>query len=445
MRKVLITACSLLGCLSLLVAQLGEDHATTRQTFRNSTGELETITSSSFDPNNLFFRDIGTNGRSCGTCHMASDAWSIAPTHIRSRFNSSAGQDPLFRTNDGSNCEGADVSSLHKAREAYSLLLNKGLIRVELALPADAEFSVLSVDDPYHCAPKPGSVSVYRRVLPATNLRFLSTVMWDGRESFTSNTLEQNLAHQVLDATLGHAQASVTPSESQIAEIVAFELATHTAQIRDRQAGNLNKSGAQGGPDNLSRQNFFIGINDPLGHNPTGAPFDPEAFTLFGNFGSGDEDSALACEDDRERACTRASIRRGEAIFNTRQFTIDNVAGLPRSIDSRHMHCLSRFAECWSSFSSRAAQPGTYRPVAPHAGPPAVYSLLRCDRRNGPNDGSRPRSHHGKMRRYRQIQGSHPARIGGSRALFPQRFSRRADGCDRVLQHALPDQPYAAR
>src|SRR6185437_11225951 len=66
-----------------------------------------------------------------------------------------------------------------------------GLIRIGLPMPAGAEFEVTSVDDPYKCNTNPatgltsktaGIVSIYRRPLPSTNLGFLSTVMWDGRE-----------------------------------------------------------------------------------------------------------------------------------------------------------------------------------------------------------------------------------------------------------------------
>jgi hypothetical protein len=34
------------------------------------------------------------------------------------------------------------------------------------------------------------------------------------------------------------------------------------------------------GPVNLSTQNFYIGINDSLGGDPTGADFNPNVFTL---------------------------------------------------------------------------------------------------------------------------------------------------------------------
>src|SRR5205814_1417377 len=61
--------------------------------------------------------------------------------------------------------------------------LTKGLIRVGIGVPAAADFELVAVDDPYHFA-SAAELSLFRRPLPTTNLQFLSTVMWDGRETF---------------------------------------------------------------------------------------------------------------------------------------------------------------------------------------------------------------------------------------------------------------------
>ena len=253
---------------------------------------------------NGFFQSLGTNGRTCGTCHVASDGWTIVPAHIQQRFSQSMGQDPLFRTNDGSNCAGAGPSTPGNAPQAYSLLLNKGLIRVQLPIPANAEYILLSVDDPNHCAPIPGQVSVYRRPLPATNLKFLSSVMWDGRETLPGQSILADLAQQAIDATTGHAQALTPPDIAAVNAIVAFEMGTFTAQTQNQGVGPLDHLGGFGGPDFLSVQSFFIGINDP-----TQSQFNPQVFTLFEQFGAdtGSPD--------------KASIRNGEMIFNNRAFT----------------------------------------------------------------------------------------------------------------------------
>ena len=288
---------------------------------RNASGTVATVNvNGPLDLNNPFFRELGTNGRSCFSCHRPAQSWTITPASVRERFEESRGLDPIFRTNDGSNCEGADVSTFRKREKAYSLLLTRGLIRVGVDVPAGAEFVIDSVDDPYRCHAPLTTASMYRRPLPATNLRFLSAVMWDGRESTATTTVLQDLAKQADDATTGHAQASLhlTPQEAE--EIVAFETGLFTAQKRDDDAGRLHAGGAYGGPFELSMEPFYIGINDPVGLNPTGAPFDPRAFTIF------DAWANRSRHDEIDRA--RRAIARGQALFNTKPIVITGVAGL---------------------------------------------------------------------------------------------------------------------
>lgn len=290
--------------------------------FPNSNGTLATFSDGAIDLGNPFFQSLGTNGRSCGSCHQPGDGWSVSAEHIQVRFFLSAGLDPIFRTNDGSTCSTTNVSTVAARQQAYSLLLKKGLIRIELPVPANAEFFVQSVANPYGCN-STTNVSVYRRPLPSTNLRFLSTVMWDGRESHPGNTLDQNLLQQSLDATTGHAQGAGLTAAKQRA-IVDFEMALTTAQLTNNQVGRLDDQDATGGPQILSRQSFFIGINDPLGQNPTGAAFNPSAMTLFKEWG----------EANGRQSAARRAVARGEAIFNTRPINITGVAGLNDALNT---------------------------------------------------------------------------------------------------------------
>jgi hypothetical protein len=87
----------------------------------------------------------------------------------------SDGADPIFTANDGSNCEGARPESLDETR-SLRLPLSRGLIRVGLDVPDGAEFVIERAVDLNQCAP-PRPVSLYRRPLPSTNLRFISAVM----------------------------------------------------------------------------------------------------------------------------------------------------------------------------------------------------------------------------------------------------------------------------
>jgi cytochrome c peroxidase len=79
---------------------------------------------------NPFFQDLGTNGRRCVTCHQPSDAFSVTPPHLQQRFEMTGGADPIFLPVDGANCPTVDVSTDRARRQAYSLLLSRGLIRI---------------------------------------------------------------------------------------------------------------------------------------------------------------------------------------------------------------------------------------------------------------------------------------------------------------------------
>jgi cytochrome c peroxidase len=273
-----------------------------------------------------FFQSLGTNGRACSSCHLPDQGWTISPPQIQAVFNATQGLDPVFRTVDGSNSPNAPVATLAQRKAAYSMLLNRGLIRIGLPMPANAEFSLVLVEDPYNFA-SANQLSLFRRPLPATNLRFLSTVMWDGRENVFLDPnatpkvldLETALSNQSNDATLGHAQAAMALTAAQRQQIVDFETALFTAQTADRTAGDLTAAPAHGGPTPLSQQTFFIGINDPLGQNPMGTAFSNKVFSLFDGWAS---------LTGNAQNLARASIARGQNIFNTRQFTISGVRGL---------------------------------------------------------------------------------------------------------------------
>jgi cytochrome c peroxidase len=298
----------------------------------NRSGLLETynVNNAPVNLTGAFFQSLGTNGRSCASCHLPTEGWSVSAAEVQLRFLLTQGLDPIFRTNDGSNCDqNIDTSTVQGRRQAYSLLLSRGLIRIALPVPegAGAEFRVENVTNRYGCSDT-STLSMYRRPLPATNLEFLSTLMWDGRESTPPSTqkitypdtgqLLADLAHQAKDATTGHAQG-VAPTPAQIQDIVSFETALRTAQAIDYSAGFLNARGASGGPVALASQPFFIGINDSFpasfGFNPTGAPFNPNIFNLFNAW-------------TNSRSPSRASIARGQAIFNSKPITVSGVAGI---------------------------------------------------------------------------------------------------------------------
>jgi cytochrome c peroxidase len=318
--------------------------------FANPGGASETYstTSGGIDLTGPFFQSMGTNGRSCATCHQPSDAMSVAAAHVQQRFSQTQGQDPIFRTVDGSNCNHSiDVSTLAGRSAAYSLLRARGLIRIAIAVPGNADYRVVSVNNPYGCN-ESDVISMYRRPLPSTNLRFLSAVMFDGRESspltgtlkityapppHNLDNLLADLAHQSVDATTGHAQGDGTrPTPAEQQEIVNFEMALSTAQIIDNYAGRLDAHGATGGPIPLTSQPFFIGINSSVRFLLPPPLFNFEPPGGLAAPGDGHFTSAIFNPYDAwastPATSPRAAVARGQVIFNSRAINITGVAGI---------------------------------------------------------------------------------------------------------------------
>jgi len=324
--------------------------------------------------NNPFFdTTLTTNGRSCFTCHDPSGAWTISPPQILRQYLISNGKSPLFQPIDAANCPntpGATSNAVNKFLTARTLLFERGDFRISINAPnplgpqsgpsfttfegnTPSAFNsstaipqwVLTVKrDPTGCENDstyglPNNlVSVYRRTMPSANVAFLNpgargstlfNIMWDAREP--------NLENQFVDATESHGQTTIAPSTVNQTAGANFQFGVFAGQINDFVAGDLtgsDGSGALGGPKNLftSRENVPQG-----GFFPPNSCFAPEsldgvnfcpgifavpdAFTLYTAFTSASGTIA-------GRIARRQSIARGENIFNTRRFTINDVAGL---------------------------------------------------------------------------------------------------------------------
>ena len=317
-------------CLVLCVGTaIADIYLPNLRPFLDPTGYSATnSTAGSLDMSGPFFQQLGTNGRTCETCHSPADGFGLSVADAKRRYNVTHGTDPLFDQVDGSTCPTGTINN--------GLLVNSGLIRIGLQVapnsfsPDPPQYTITAVQDPYSCALTTDSqgvqtASVYRRPLPTSNLRFLSAVMWDGRESFFNSlgdgttfaaNLKADLKQQAIDATMGHAQGLQPPTPSQLNQIVNFEVALNSAQLSDSLAGNLfGQQGSKGGPQFLPKQQYYPGINDSLGGDPHGNPFNPVVFTVYTPW----QNSSNA---------QQASIARGETIFNTQPLTISNVPGL---------------------------------------------------------------------------------------------------------------------
>ncbi len=187
----------LIGVLAVALTPVSDDrvasaggldalHITT-----DGSGVLPSLSTNRFDAGSTdgFFANLGTNGRTCGTCHVESEGWTVTPRHAQALPPG----DPLFTPNDGADCPPSS-SSQGADRARSSEFLNYGLIRIQLAIPGTANFAMLAATNPKSCAIAPGSAAndgqlfLFRRPLPSTNLIFDSAVMWDGHETLHALT-----------------------------------------------------------------------------------------------------------------------------------------------------------------------------------------------------------------------------------------------------------------
>ena len=226
------------------------------QSFSGADGSSQTFSSAgSLDTGNPFFQPLGSNGRACVDCHQAAEGWTITPAGVRAKFEATGGTDILFRPHDAATSPRADVSTVEARREAYKLLLDRGLVRIGLAVQPTAEFEVVAIDDPYAFA-TPLLVSVYRRPLPTANLAFATTINWDARTTLPDKTIFEDLVEQANRANIGHGQATFALTIEQRTAIAAFETTTFTARRSVAKAGPLDADGALGGARNVATQSF---------------------------------------------------------------------------------------------------------------------------------------------------------------------------------------------
>jgi cytochrome c peroxidase len=229
-----------------------------------------------------YFQPQGTNGRSCATCHVPEDAWSINPPTLQRLFDETAGTHPVFNLLDANN-PAMDVSTLEGRLAAYSMLLSRGVFRRGGTPRADAEWELISADDPHGFATVNRLVQ-WRRVMPTINFALGSaTINWDGGNNVGTDQ-HAGLVNQATRNVTG-AQQGPPATPEVIADIVGFEESLFTAQLIVLGVGRLD-DGARGGPEALSTMTKLAG-----------------RFDLFDGWAG----------DDNPR---RAQIARGQDVFN---------------------------------------------------------------------------------------------------------------------------------
>jgi cytochrome c peroxidase len=313
--------------------------------YSDDTGRMQTSSSNptTLNATNPFFDpSIGTNGQACVTCHEPQTGITITPPFIREKFEESNGTDPLFRPNDTANNPQLPLSK--HTRDDYSVFLALGTPRIgelvqQSATPNDftvvadaASNAKFAAPDmfPLHTDPQhPGlaTLSIFRRPLVNTNVNFDSSVLWDGRADI-SRLSTQQVPGAIKSLLLG---TGADPTVNQA--IVDFMTGVYTDQVADNAAGDLDAHGATGGVNNLialAQSSSRPCVNDEDSPTPDITPFVEAVATPISCtpvVGGGPNfilfqawENLPTCqggEDDCEAQNARASIGRGEVIFNT--------------------------------------------------------------------------------------------------------------------------------
>ena len=236
------------------------DHISNKKTFRNPSGRAGTFSTQGFiDLTSEFFKPQGTNGRSCASCHIAEDAWSINPGTLQERFDETDGTDPVFNTLDANN-PAMDVTTVDGRLAAYSMLLSRGVFRRGGTPRPNSEWELIAADDPHGFANLTRLVH-WRRVMPTINFAVGSaSVNWDGGNTIGTDQ-RAGLENQATRNITG-AQQGPPPTAAVVANIVDFETSLSTAQVLLYGVGQLDAKGAHGGPRELSKMPLVEGRFD---------------------------------------------------------------------------------------------------------------------------------------------------------------------------------------
>lgn len=351
-------------------------------------GTVNTISQTgSIDRRNPFFQALGKQfATTCEHCHFESDGWGVSAEHVHELFKSSKSKHPLFTPGAANDFHAALAlanASSGDRENAYTLLLKKGDVLVRRNFdPAAADFVLDAVVDPslpaslqtvgvdpegrvvalgtskstraiagadylkYTAQDSGGTPQfwLHRRPLPTTNFKFLTTVSWDGQDTRQSpNPVTRSVHDGVFDVSKGvirgrqaggslvaadghtYTDAELTTLATQLTD---FMFSLTTAMEATKSGLSLSTRGATGGVVNLSKQEFHFGTNDTiqgdLAVSLTGAvsvknvPFNPLVFNLFDGW-----------HENADPA--RASIERGQALFNAQRLSIDGVGGIQGS------------------------------------------------------------------------------------------------------------------
>jgi hypothetical protein len=308
------SADALAGVSADVSAEIAAAHATlggVLEPVLNPAGLAATVhLSGAIDRTNPFFENMGTNGRTCESCHDARAAWTTSALLNKLLFELTAGTHPIFVSlHDSGNRPDAPTGTLSEKRAAFKTLLDFGVHRFTRTNHVGTDYDVTAVDDPWGWSTV-ASFSNFRR--PGTNMGNVNRVASTTTTGTPNPTVRTQLEGSVNGATLFHAQGTVPVPVEKRAAATDFMLGLSFAQLIDFGAGRLDAGGARGGPVNLAAEPY-----------PVAGRFDLyDAWVDACGDGPGVKHRCSARNRKREQ------IARGQDLFNNLQFNVSGVAGL---------------------------------------------------------------------------------------------------------------------
>jgi hypothetical protein len=297
----------------------------------NDYGVAESFhTTGAIDFTNPMFLQLGTNPRSCATCHAPDQGWAMTADNNKQLFKDSDGLDPLFNLVDEGNRPDADISTKDARRATFGpttvkLALTRFTRNISAAAAMAAEYSIIAVEDPSGFPlVTTSSFLNFRRPTHMVNSTKTSSIF---NTSAPVQDIPATIANVFNGAAGLHLQRDVANNPVPVEQRNAgrdFVLGLFFAQIKDNRAGRLDADGANGGPAFLSTVPFYLGINTIPGPDPMGVAHTRKVFNIFDAWAVFADDAN--CHGNK-RDEARGAIYRGQEIFNFHEFTISGVNG----------------------------------------------------------------------------------------------------------------------
>ena len=337
------------------------------------------------------------------SCHQPAQAWGITPAEVQQRFDASDGTDPdLPPQRRRQRAQPADVvDASAQRRAAYSMLLDQAADPRRHAASRPTPSSSSRGRRSLHYA-SATELSLFRRPLPSTNLKFLATVMWDGRETVAPATpmRDTNLAQPATTPRSATRRRRRRLTTAQRQAIVDFETgAVHRADHRHATPAASRRRGARGGPVTCRTRRSTSASTTCSGADPrTRAPFRPDVFTSStrGRPQTGDRQRGGPARDRarRGRCSTRAVQHHAASAASTTPSACADLTGTCTTCHdapNAGNHSVALPLDIGLTDARRA-----------HRRHAALHPAQQDHRRDHPDDRPGPRADHRQVGRHRQ-------------------------------------------